>query len=164
MRSRGVGAVAAEGEEAVEAGAGELDVRGGLDVAGDQAEQHALVDQPVEQLLDPRHHPVAARLGDRVGQVAQVAGDRLRALLRAALAADHLAEDDRGDFGVGHAGVGVLVDVGFDPVQLLEGALPGDGARAAGDQQRAVDVEEDGAVRRSTRDSLSSSMSRWLSV
>ena len=40
------------------------------------------VDQAVEQLLDPRHHPVAVRLGDRVGQVAQVAADRLRALLR----------------------------------------------------------------------------------
>jgi hypothetical protein len=28
-------------------------VGGGLDVAGDQAEQDAVVDQPVEQLLDP---------------------------------------------------------------------------------------------------------------
>ena len=89
---------------------------GGLDVAGDQAEQEAGVDQAVEQLLDPRHHPVAVGLGDRVGQVLEVAADRLRALLGAALAADHLAEDDRGDLGVGHAGVGVLGDVGFDPV------------------------------------------------
>ena len=35
----GVGAVAAEGEEAVEVGAGELDVRRGLGVAGDQADK-----------------------------------------------------------------------------------------------------------------------------
>ena len=37
-----VRAVAAEGEEAVEVGAGELGVRGGLGVAGDQADQPAL--------------------------------------------------------------------------------------------------------------------------
>ena len=139
----GVGAVAAEGEEAVEVAAGELDVGGGFDVAGDDAEQHALLGQPRQQLLDPRHHPVAARLVDRVVEVAEVGGDRLGPLGLAAVAADHLAEDDRGDFRVGHAGVGVLLDVGVDPVQLAEGALPGDRAGPAGDEQGAVDVEED---------------------
>ena len=61
VRSRRVRAVAAEGEEAVEVAAGELDVGGRLDVAGDEAEQDALVDQPRQQLLDAGHHPVAAR-------------------------------------------------------------------------------------------------------
>jgi hypothetical protein len=40
--------------------------------------------------------------------------------------------------------VGVLLDVGFDPVQLEESALPGDGAGATGHQQGPVDVEENG--------------------
>jgi hypothetical protein len=43
---------------------------------------------------------------------------------------------------VGHAGVGELADVGGNAVQLVECALPGDGARAAGRDERAVDVEE----------------------
>ena len=57
----GVGAVAAEAEEAVEAAAGELDVGGGLDVAGDEAEQDAVVDQPVEQLPRSRASPGSRR-------------------------------------------------------------------------------------------------------
>ncbi len=116
---------------------------GGLDVAGDQAEQEAAVDQAVEQRLDAGHDPVPVGLRDGVRQVLEVAADRLRSLFRAALAADRLAEDDRGDLGVGHAGVGVLGDVDVDPVQLLEGALPGDAPGAAGDEQGPVDVEED---------------------
>jgi hypothetical protein len=38
----------------------------------------------------------------------------------------------------------VFLDVGLDFVLLLEGALPGDRAGAAGDEQGAVDVPEDG--------------------
>ena len=62
-------------------------------------------DQPRQQLLDPRHHPVALGLGDRVGEVAEVGDDRRGPLGIGAVAADHLAEDDLGDFGVGHPGV-----------------------------------------------------------
>jgi hypothetical protein len=47
------------------------------------------------------------------------------------------------DLGVGHAGVGEGVDVGGDPIELLEGAPPGDRAGAPGTDQGAVDVEED---------------------
>src|SRR5213083_456161 len=48
-------AVTAEAEEAVEMAAGELDVGGGLDVAGDQAEQDAVLDQARQQVLDSGH-------------------------------------------------------------------------------------------------------------
>ncbi len=140
----GVGAEAAEGEVAVEIGAGELDPGGRFDVAGDQAEPDPLAGQARQDLLDARHHPVALGLGDGLGKVAEVAGDRLRPLTLVAVAADHLAEDDLGDFGIGHPSVGVLLDVRFDPVQLEEGALPGDGTGAAGDEQGPVDVEENG--------------------
>ena len=68
---------------------------------------------------------------------------RLRPLGLGAVAADHLAKDDLGDFRIGHAGVGVLLDVRLDAVQLEEGALPGDRSGATGDQQRPVYVEED---------------------
>ena len=56
-----VRAVATEGEEAVEPGPVQLDVGGGLHVAGDQPEQVALVEHPWQQLLD------AARFLDRWG-------------------------------------------------------------------------------------------------
>jgi hypothetical protein len=115
-----------------------------FDVAGDEAEQDPLPGQARQDLLDAGHHPVAGGLGDGVGEVAEVAGDRLGPLTLGAVAADHLAEDDLGNFGIGHPGMGVLLDVRFDPVQLEEGPLPGNRPGAAGDQQGAIDVEEDG--------------------
>jgi hypothetical protein len=53
----------------------------------------------------------------------------------------------------------VLLDVGVDVVELAEGALPGDGAGAPGDQKSAVDVEEGRGGQCSP-----SSRSRWLRV
>ena len=114
---------------------------GRLDVAGDEAEQHSGVDQPVEDLLDTGHQAIAVGLGDRLGQLPQVGGDDPRALGLLALAADHLAEDDRRDLGIGHPFRGVLGDVDVDAVQLLERVPPGDPAGAARHQQGAVDVE-----------------------
>ena len=96
-----------------------------------------------QRLLDPRHHPVAVGLADRVVEVVEIAGDHPGPLRGRRLTPDHLLEDHLGDLGVGHPGVGVLGDVGVDPVLLAEGPLPGGGPRSAGDQDGAVDVEED---------------------
>jgi hypothetical protein len=59
-----VRAVAAEGEEPVERGAVQLDVRGRLHVAGDQTQQVALLDQARQQLLDAGEHVIFGGVGD----------------------------------------------------------------------------------------------------
>jgi hypothetical protein len=41
-----------------------------------------------------------------------------------------------------HPRIGVLPDVRRNAVQVLEGAFPGDRARASGRDERAVDVEQ----------------------
>ena len=64
-----IGAVAAEAEVVVEAASGELGVRGGLDVAGGEAEEDALVREALEQL---RH----AGLDDEVGRVLELQQDQ----------------------------------------------------------------------------------------
>ncbi len=137
-----VGAEAAEGEVLVEVAALELDPRRRLDVPGDDPLDDPGLGEPRQDLLDPRHHPVAGRFGDRVGHVLEVLGDDRRVFLRRPRPPDHLGEDDLGDFRVGHPGAGVFVDVRLDPVEVLEGALPGDRPGAPGGQQRPVDVPE----------------------
>src|ERR1019366_9835783 len=48
------------------------------------------------------------------------------------------------DVGIGHASVSELTDVGRDAVQLIECQAPRSSSSAAGDDQRAVDVKENG--------------------
>ena len=131
VRSRRVRAVAAEGEVAVEVGARQLDVRGLLDVAGGEAEQDPVLDQPVEQL----HHPVldheAGGVLDLIGQVVQAAAHQGFGLLLGRLASDRLPEDHAPHLGIGHPLAGHGRDVDVNALQLLEGALPGAVAGAA---------------------------------
>ena len=140
------GRVGAEREPAHQVAARELGERGAVAVAGDQAEQVARAAELAQRLRHARQHLVALALGDRLGQVLEPALDELRQLVRRRLAPEHRLERLGADVRVGHAGVGVLADVGRDPVQLLERAPPRDGARAAGRDERAVDVEEEDAV------------------
>jgi hypothetical protein len=79
--------------------------------------------------------------------VLEPALDELRELDGRRLAVQYGFERLGADVGVGHPGVGELPDVGRDPVQLLERAPPGDGTGPAGGDQRAVDVEEQDAMR-----------------
>jgi hypothetical protein len=116
-------------------------------VAGDQPEQVAVVAELAQALGHAGEHPVALALGDRLGQVLEPALDDLRELVRRRPPPEHGLERLRADVGVGHPRVGVLADVGRDPVQVLERAPPCDRARAAAGDERAVDVEEQDAVR-----------------
>ena len=138
--------VGPEREPAHEVAAGELDERGAVAVAGDDAQQVPLATELPEPLGDARQDLVALALGDGLGQVLQPPLDDLRQLVRARLAAEDRLERLRPDVRIGHARVGELADVGGDPVQLLEGAPPGDRARAARAHERPVDVEEQDAV------------------
>src|SRR5687767_11081921 len=56
-----VGAVTAEGEEAVQVGTSQLDVRRGLDRSGRNPQEVAGFGQPREQLVDAGEDPVTGR-------------------------------------------------------------------------------------------------------
>src|SRR3954454_15383932 len=140
-----VGAVAAEREVAIEARARELDVRGGLDGARRDPEQDpVLAREPLEQFLRAVEHAVLLRVLDLVGEPVEVCRHHGGELARGRVVADRGLERAPGDRRIGHAGVGELADVGGDAVELLEGVAPAARARAAGGDERPVDVEENG--------------------
>jgi hypothetical protein len=103
----------------------QLDVGGGLDVAGDQPEQVALVEHPWQLLLDTVEDPVLVGAGDGLIQVFGAPLHHLGELGPAWLAAQHGRERPMAYVRVGHAGVGELADVGGDAVQVVEGQPPG---------------------------------------
>src|SRR5450759_3965596 len=140
----GVRAVAAEGEETVESRAMKLDVGRGLDVSGYQTQQVAVVDQTRKQFRHAGQHPVVLSLGDGPVQVVQPALEQTRELLALGLSMQHRLEGLASNVGVGHPGVGELTDVSRDAVQLVESQSPRRSPRTAGDEQRPVDVKQDG--------------------
>jgi hypothetical protein len=123
-----------------------LDVGGAVAVAGDDAEQVAVAAQLSQPLGDAGQHLVLLALGHRLGQVLEPSLQNLGQLVRRRLAVENRFERPRPDVGVGHAGVRELADVRRDAVEVVERALPRDGAGAAGAHQRAVDVEEQDAM------------------
>lgn len=122
----------------------QLDVSGRLEVAGDQPEQVSVVDEPRQQLGDPRQHPVLARLAHRLMQVVKAALEQPGKLLAVGPSVQDRLKGLTADVGIGHPRVGELSDVGGNSVELIEGHSPGGGTRPAGDEQGAVDVKEDG--------------------
>src|SRR4051812_31935596 len=142
---RRVRAVAAEREVAVEAGARELDVRGGLDGARRDPEQDPVVArEPFEQVLGAVEHAVLLRVLDLVREAVQIGGHHGGYFARRRVVPDGCLERAPGDGRIGHAGVGERADVGGDPVELVEGVAPAARAGAAGGDERPVDVEENG--------------------
>ena len=139
-----VRAVAAEAEVAVQVGPGELRVRGGLGVAGDQPDQPILVGQPAEEVGHPRHHPVPRRVLDLLAEVALSQRHELRHLVAHRLAAERPAKALEADLGVGDALARVVGDVDRDVVELEERPVPGAVRGAAGVDQGPIDVEEQG--------------------
>jgi hypothetical protein len=119
-------------------------VRRGFYVSGHEPEQTAVLDQLRKQLLHAREHPVAVGLLDRLVQVAQPALEQAGELLALGLAVQHRLEGLAAHLGIGHPRVGVLADVGWDAVELVERELPRGGPGPARSDQRAVDVEQDG--------------------
>jgi len=100
-------------------------VGGGLDVAGDQPQQVALLEHPWQQLFDAVEDPVLVGAGHGLVQVLDASLHHLGELGPGWLAAQHGRERPEPDVGVGHAGVGELADVGGDAVEVVEGPPPG---------------------------------------
>jgi hypothetical protein len=121
-------------------------VGGGLDVAGHQPEQVAVVDEPLEELLGPLHHAVPRRGVHLLGEVREPPGHELRDLLRARLPPERGAKALAPHLRVGYPAPGNRTNVDIDVVQLLEGPMPRAVGGAAGANQGAVDVEQHGGA------------------
>ena len=72
----------------------------GLEVAGDQSEQVAVLDQLWQQLLHAGQHPIAIGLRHRLVQVEEAALEQARELLALGLAVQHCLEGLAPDVGV----------------------------------------------------------------
>jgi hypothetical protein len=81
-------------------------------------------------------------LRDRRVQVVKPPLQQPAELFAFGLAVQHRLEGLAPHVGIGHARVGELPDIGRDPVQLVERQPPRSGARAARDDERAVDVKQ----------------------
>jgi hypothetical protein len=97
-----------------------------------------------KELLDTRQDAVVLRLGDRPVEIVLPSFEEPLELVRRRLAVEHRLEGLASDLGVGHPRVGELADVRGDPVELVEGERPRAPARPAGDDERPVDVEQNG--------------------
>jgi hypothetical protein len=104
----------------------------GLQRPADNTEQDAGLDQPRQQRLDARHHPVARRLLHLHRQPVEVGAQHPRQLAVGRLPTEHAGEGEPPHLWVGYAGLGELPDVGGDAVQTLEGVSPRSRAGPAG--------------------------------